>query len=133
MPACSRRRRRSPRRRDRLLPSATVRRRRKSRHPQMTSTIPTRKMASSMKRWAACIVLVPALVAAAPARAQTAAGEALFASGRQAYRDGHFEAAAHDFGEAYKLDHLPGLLFNQALALRKLWLVEGRRDALERA
>jgi tetratricopeptide (TPR) repeat protein len=84
-----------------------------------------------MRLSAACIVL--ALVAAAPARAQTAAGEALFASGRQAYRDGRFEAAAHDFAEAYRIDHLPGLLFNQALALRKLWLVEARRDALERA
>jgi tetratricopeptide (TPR) repeat protein len=97
----------------------------------MIWSIPTRKMASSLKLWAACIVL--ALVVAAPARAQTAAGEALFASGRQAYRDGRFEAAAHDFAEAYRLDHLPGLLFNQALALRKLWLVEARPDALERA
>jgi hypothetical protein len=79
------------------------------------------------------VALLLLAVCAAPARAQTVEGRASFESGRQAYRDGRFEAAAHDFEEAYRLDHLPGLLFNQALALRKLWLIEPRREVLERA
>jgi hypothetical protein len=60
-------------------------------------------------------------------------GEVLFNTGRKAFREQRYEAAADAFEAAFRLDHLPGLLFNEAVALRRLYDTAPRPDRLARA
>jgi hypothetical protein len=57
-------------------------------------------------------------------------GEILFQTGRKAYREKRYRVAADAFEAAYRLDHLPGLLFNEATALRRLYENEPNDELL---
>jgi hypothetical protein len=60
-------------------------------------------------------------------------GKALFNAGRKAYREGRYEAAADAFETAFRVDHFPGLLYNEAMALRRLYATEPKPATLARA
>ena len=66
----------------------------------------------------AILILVAASLVATPARATPAADRA-FVAGQQAYEQGRFADAAHQFEAAYSADPRPQYLFNSARRRRR--------------